>query len=204
MYVFESSERRLNASIPSIVEPSHCYLPWSRHHPSNPPSPLPRQSRPHPPPGERKCTRSASVIKSHPNYTPFDQLFKKGHVRECAKCIPDPFKAAVVVTRHPLHAMFAEYNRANSRGQHTARVSKRNFNPKYFQGAALRNARAAKRFYNNDFKRVHQLGDRAIFVQFEALISRNITEKRAALRKILKFIISIHSDLFLQQQVFSW
>ena len=36
MYVFESSERRLNASIPSIVEPSHCYLPWSRHHPSTP------------------------------------------------------------------------------------------------------------------------------------------------------------------------
>ena len=128
------------------------------------------------------------MIKSHPGYTPFTDLFKKGGVRHCSKCIPDPFIAAVVITRHPLHAFFAEYNRGMDHLKHTGRIKKKKFLPKHFLQTAVKNAYAVRHWYENDFSEVAALGDRAIFVQFEQLVSSDVAEKRAALRKILKFV----------------
>ena len=109
-------------------------------------------------------------------------------MRYCYECIPDPFIAAVVITRHPMHALFADYNRGMDFGVHTGRIKKAKFLPKHFVKTAVKNAYGVRHWYENDFARVAALGDRAIFVQFEQLISKDIAVKRAALRKILKFV----------------
>ncbi len=71
--------------------------------------------------GELRCTQSASVVKIHPKWDgSFEQVFRQGGIRFCARCIPEPFVAAVVVLRSPLHAMFAEFNRVSTSDQHTA------------------------------------------------------------------------------------
>ena len=111
-------------------------------------------------------------------------------MRYCHECIPDPFIAAVVITRHPMHAFFADYNRfyGSNHINHTGRIKKAQFKPKRFAKKALENANDVKYWYGNDFTQIAALGDRAIFVQFEQLISKDIAVKRAALRKILKFV----------------
>ena len=73
-------------------------------------------------------------------------------------------------------------------GEHTGRIKKAKFQPKHFVKTAVKNAYGVRHWYVNDFTQVAALGDRAIFVQFEQLVSKDIAVKRAALRKILKFI----------------
>ena len=119
------------------------------------------------------------------------RLFKTGHVRYCSKCIPEPFKAAVVVTRHPLHAFFAEFNRKATGGGHRGRMKKHRFNAEKFKRALLKDARQTRGYYLSDFTNgivgnMHP--DHYIFVRFEDLISKNITVRKLALRRIVSFL----------------
>ena len=103
-----------------------------------------------------------------------------------------PLSTLAGYKRSPLHAFFAEYNRYKGNDTlnliHTGRIKKAKFRSKNFVNMALENAYAVRHWYENDFSQVAALGDRAIFVQFEQLISSDIAVKRAALRKILKFV----------------
>ena len=119
------------------------------------------------------------------------RLFKTGHVRFCSKCIPGPFKAAVVVTRHPLHAFFAEFNRKAAGGGHRGRMKKSRFNAEKFKRALLKDAHVTRNFYLSDFSHgiVGQMHpDHYIFVRFEHLISKNMTLRKSALRRIVSFL----------------
>ena len=112
-------------------------------------------------------------------------------MRACAICIPDPFKAAVVVTRHPLHAFFAEFNRIVSRGRHTGRMKKRRFNATSFKRLLMKDAYLTRGYYLRDYLNgvvATMLPDHYIFVRFEDLVSKNITTRRSALRRIVSFL----------------
>eukprot|EP00049_Salpingoeca_infusionum_P019235 m.360986 g.360986 ORF g.360986 m.360986 type:complete len:379 (+) comp19264_c0_seq1:334-1470(+) len=145
-------------------------------------------------PGEADCEDRVIAIKLHPNIAPFGgpfsypQTFLKARV-DCPNNgrLPKPqFDSAVIVMRHPLNAIWAEYQRFASDGNHTHIISKQALSVKEFNKKALGWARR----WVEGVKQFKQLmkasPTKALLVKFEELTE--VDTQYHTLARIVNFL----------------
>jgi len=152
-------------------------------------------------PGEYRCSDGMTVIKAHPNYNHFDDLFVANQVPKCSICGIQAFDSAVVVVRHPVHSLWSEVQLVLTRS-HVGRLSAerlRSINHSVLEQKTMRIARQHLFAYMHDLKRVRsQIPEtRRLLVRFEDLQG---VQRITALRKILSFLSAEFnaSDAFLE------
>lgn len=178
-------------------------------------------------PGEMLCHNNMPAIKAHPFMVIvprgkrkklkflrnasfaniFDRWESQTKSNKCAQCIKEKFSSALVVTRNPIRAAFADFNRAMAKRKgdtHTERLTKLKFKPRRFEAFLKLFAQGIKDTYEQDYHRglVEKLpAQNSLFVRFEDLISKHEKVRVSTLRKIIKFLVKDDSKVSDEQLV---
>lgn len=140
-------------------------------------------------PAEAECGRIMSVNRAHPDVCkispgpgghvyPRDKkwitIHFSGYRRKCHRGQIYGFKRFLIVLRDPYRAMWAEYQRVNTKGVHNTGIEKENFNQQWWEEKLVHEI--APNFaihWNRIYQRIFQMWPKDHFlVQYEHLLDR--------------------------------
>lgn len=146
-------------------------------------------------PGEFTCNTSVSVVKAHPSDFRYMTMFHseannntKTPSHKCARLGNIfNFKRMVLISRHPLESLWAEYMRRSGKS-HTGILGRSNFHMDNFIPYVIEAVKTYQRIYSFDYVRAkNELGPRNLLsIKYEDL--RNTTTQIRTLHSVVQFL----------------